>query len=148
MGKSRLASSFSIVLILAGIVSLFLNGGPRLSIDFKGGTQVAVRYSEDMDINAVRDAMGTVSIEGRSFDFSKEEIKHFGSKKEVSIRIPHFDDEPENFSQAIVDYLYDAFPGQVPENSHAFLLSIEKVGPKIGTELSGKRWVPFSLRLF
>ncbi len=137
MGKSRIASSLSIVLILAGIVSLFLNGGPRLSIDFKGGTLVAVRYTEDIDINSVRDAMRTVSIEGRTFDFSKEEIKHFGSKKEVSIRISHFEDEPDNFSQSIVNHLYNTFP-QVPENTQSFILSVDKVGPKIGTELSGK----------
>ncbi|MDP6533258.1 MAG: protein translocase subunit SecF [Candidatus Marinimicrobia bacterium] len=137
MSKNRIAASLSIVLILAGIVSLFLNGGPRLSIDFKGGTLVAVRYTEDMDITDVRSAMESVTIESRTFDFSKEEIKHFGSNKEVSIRISHFDDEPENFSQSIVQHLYKSFP-QVPEEYQNFLLSVEKVGPKIGTELSGK----------
>lgn len=138
MGRSKVGFTLSAVLILAGIMSLVMQGGPRLSIDFKGGTLVAVKFTEPMDINDVRTVMENVPVEGITYDFSREEIKHFGSPSEVSVRISHLEDEPENFSQVIINHLYNSFPGQVPENTQEFILSVEKVGPKIGAELSGK----------
>lgn len=138
MKQQRLGFVLSGALILAGLISLVMQGGPKLSIDFKGGTMIVVRFTEPMEINPVRDAMGNVSIEGQTFDFSRSEIKHFGNDASVSVRLPSLEDEPENFGQRVVNYLYDSFPGRVPENSADFILSIDQVGPKIGSELSGK----------
>lgn len=138
MKQQRLGFVLSGTLILAGLISLVMQGGPKLSIDFKGGTMIVVRFTEPMEINPVRDAMGNVSIEGQTFDFSRSEIKHFGNDASVSVRLPSLEDEPENFGQRVVNYLYDSFPGRVPENSADFILSIDQVGPKIGSELSGK----------
>jgi len=122
----------------AGIISLILAGGPLLSIDFKGGTLLAVHFSDPVDVNDIRSAMSAVSIDGQSFDFSKAEIKLFGSTRDISVRIPHMDEEPANFAQRIIAYLRESFPDKVPEVESDFILSIEKVGPKIGSELSNK----------
>ena len=102
MGQRKLAAILSAFVILAGVISLVINGGPKLSIDFKGGTLVSVQYTEPMDVTAVRSAMGNVNIDGQSFDFSREEIKHFGGPDAVSVRVPHIDDAPENFAQKIL----------------------------------------------
>ena len=51
MSKTFIASCISALLILVGAVSLITNGGPKLSIDFKGGTLVAVNFTEPVDIN-------------------------------------------------------------------------------------------------
>jgi preprotein translocase SecF subunit len=138
MSQSRFAYFLSGVLILAGLISMLLQGGPRLSIDFKGGTMVAVQFTEDMNVNDVRQSMRGVLIEGRSHDFSRAEIKHFGSYKDISVRLPIGEEQPEDFPQLIVNHLYDSFPTVVPADYNNFILSIEKVGPKIGAELSGK----------
>ena len=138
MSQRRFAFFLSGAVILAGLISLFLQGGPRLSIDFKGGTLVAVQFIEDMDVNDVRQSMGAVLIEGRSHDYSRAEIKHFGPASDISVRLPILEDQPENFPQLIVNHLYDSFPAVVPADQNDFILSIEKVGPKIGAELSGK----------
>jgi len=114
-----------------------MNGGPKLSIDFKGGTMVAVNFTGSVDINEIRSAMADVSIDGQTFDFSKAEIKHFGDESNVAVRIASMDNEPEKFSQKFVDKVADVYPDLVPENRTDFILSIEKVGPKIGAELSG-----------
>ena len=58
MNKKMLALSLSAILLLAGIVSLAINKGPKLSIDFKGGTFVAVEYTEDVKVEDVRSKMG------------------------------------------------------------------------------------------
>ena len=91
-----------------------------------------------MDVNDVRQSMGAVSIEGRAHDYSRAEIKHFGSARDISVRLPILEDQPENFPQLIVNHLYDSFPTVVPADQNDFILSIDKVGPKIGAELSGK----------
>jgi len=138
MQQRKLAFIISVVVILSGVISLLVNGGPKLSIDFKGGTLVSVQYNEDMDITAVRSAMGKLSVDGQNFDFSREEIKHFGDLGAVLIRVPHIDDSPQNFAQKIVDHLYNSFPGMVPEDKSDFILGKGTVSPKIGSELSGK----------
>ena len=138
MAQSRLGLYVSGAVIGAGIISLILAGGPLLSIDFKGGTHLAVHFTDPVDVNDIRSAMSTVSIDGQPFDFSKTEIKQFGSTRDISVRIPHLDKEPANFAQRIIAYLRKSFPDKVPEVESDFILSIEKVGPKIGAELSNK----------
>ena len=138
MEQSRLGLYLSGAVIGAGIISLILAGGPLLSIDFKGGTLLAVHFADPVDVNDIRSAMSVVSIDGQQFDFSKAEIKLFGNKQDISVRIPHMDEEPENFAQRIISHLRQSFPDEVPEVESDFILSIEKVGPKIGSELSNK----------
>ena len=137
MSKTGLAGLLSAVLIVAGVASMVLKGGPKLSIDFKGGTMVAVNYTDPVDINEVRSALDQVIIEGQTFDFSKAEIKHFGDESNVAVRLPGIEDEPEQFAHKFVEKMAEAFPTLVPDNKTEFILSIEKVGPKIGAELSG-----------
>ena len=137
MSNIKVAAILSTTIIIAGIVSMVINGGPKLSIDFKGGTFVAVNYTAPVDINEIRNAMTNVSIDGQIFDFSKAEIKHFGDESNVAVRIANIEDEPEKFSQKFVGALGEAFPSLVPDEKNDFILSIEKVGPKVGAELSG-----------
>lgn len=137
MGNTKVAVFISAVLILAGIGSMITKGGPKLSIDFIGGTLVAVNYTEAMDINVVRSSLSSVVIDGQSFDFSQAEIKHFGDESNIAVRLPSMENEPEKFSRNFVNKMAEAFPESVPENRTEFILSMEKVGPKIGAELSG-----------
>jgi len=138
MSQYKMGAFLSGTVIILGIVSLILAGGPLLSIDFKGGTLLAVHFKEPVDINEFRSVMRNVNIDGESFDFSKAEIKLFGSPQDISVRIPHMDEEPENFAQKIITHLRNSFSEQVSEFDSDFILSIEKVGPKIGAELSNK----------
>ena len=137
MSGSFIAGLLSAGLILAGVISMVMNGGPKLSIDFKGGTMVAVNFTEPVDINEIRSAMTDVSLDGNNFDFSKEEIKHFGDESNVAIRLASLKDEPPQFSQRVADKIADVYPELVPKDRKDFILSMEKVGPKVGAELSG-----------
>ena len=137
MSGSFVAGLLSAGLILAGVISMVMNGGPKLSIDFKGGTMVAVNFTEPVDINEIRSAMTDVSLNGQNFDFSKEEIKHFGDESNVAIRLASLKNEPPQFSQRVADKIAEVYPELVPEDRKDFILSMEKVGPKVGAELSG-----------
>ena len=136
MSKSALALALSAILLISGLISMVINGGPKLSIDFKGGTFVAVNFTGPVDIDNIRSAMGNISINGQNFDFSKEEIKHFGDNSNVAIRIPSLDNEPAEFSSHIIEHLASIYPALVPESESEFILTTEKVGPKVGSELS------------
>ena len=138
INNSRFTILLSGALILAGIFSLIINNGPKLSIDFKGGTLIAVQYTKPININDLRSQLKNVNINGQSFDFSTSEIKHFGDNSNVSVRIANLENEPEKFSQNFIDILKDIYPDALPEDKDDFILSIDKVGPKIGSELSGK----------
>ena len=137
MSKATYAGFLSAVLLLLGLISLVANRGPKLSIDFKGGTLVAVNFTKPVDINKIRSGLENLSIEGRDFDFSNEEIKHFGDESNIAIRIASIENEPAKFANKVSEKLAEIYPDFVPENKNDFILSLEKVGPKIGAELSG-----------
>ena len=136
MSRTFIASCISAVLILVGAVSLITNGGPKLSIDFKGGTLVAVNFTEPVDINKIRSSLSSVSIDGQNFDFSKEEIKHFGDESNVAIRIASMENEPPLFANRVSESLASVYPDLLPQEKSDFILSVDKVGPKVGAELS------------
>ena len=128
-----------IVSSICFVLSLFmLLSGLNLGIDFRGGTMIGLNFSEDIEIQEVRAAMQSISIEGQEFDLSAEEIKHFGNSTNVMIKFKVRDDAPENFEQEIVNHLYQKMNEKVPEDKNNFILSIDTVSPKIGSELSGK----------
>ena len=121
------------------VLSLFMIfSGLNLGIDFRGGTMIGLNFSEEVEIQEVRAAMQSILIEGQEFDLSTEEIKHFGNNTDVMIKINTRDDAPKNFAQEIVNHLYQNMNEKVPEDKNNFILSVETVGPKVGSELSGK----------
>jgi len=138
INNSKFTILLSSALILASIFSLVINKGPELSIDFKGGTLIAVNYTKPVNINDLRSKLKTVNIDGRNFDFSSAEIKHFGNESSVALRIANIENEPENFSGKLIEVLKNSFPDGYPKNKNDFILSIGKVSPKVGSELSGK----------
>lgn len=136
LGKTNITTILSMFLIAAGIISMVLNGGPKLSIDFKGGTLVAVNYTEPVNIEKIRSELSSVLIDGQLFNFSNAEIKYFGDESNIAVRIASMDEEPEQFSKKFSDKLASIFPELVPADKNNFILSVEKVGPKVGAELS------------
>jgi len=128
-GLSSAMALGSVILLLMGI---------NLGIDFKGGTAIGVSFSEDITIEEVRNSLKTVSINDISFDLSAEEIKYFGSKSDVMIKIKTLENEPENFGQVIINHLFSSLNNKTPGNKNDFILSLGSVSPKVGSELSGK----------
>ncbi len=49
--------SASLVLSVAGLVSLAINGGPKLGIEFKGGMEMTVKFASAPDVEKIRSAM-------------------------------------------------------------------------------------------
>jgi preprotein translocase subunit SecF len=57
MGKAKFFYALSGILLLAGWTSIYLNHGLRYSIDFKGGTNVDVRFAQPPNIDQIRSGL-------------------------------------------------------------------------------------------
>src|SRR6476646_11095043 len=57
MGKAKYFYVLSAILLIAGWTSIFLQGGLRYSIDFKGGTNVDVRFAQPPNIDKIRSGL-------------------------------------------------------------------------------------------
>lgn len=80
VGTRKTAFIISIVLILAGLVSLAIKGGPDLSIDFEGGTLVQVRFEEPVPIEQLREVVAGAGYE-------EAQIQVFGQPNEYLIKV-------------------------------------------------------------
>jgi preprotein translocase subunit SecF len=61
MGKAKYFFALSGILLLAGWASIFLKGGLRYGIDFKGGTNVRVRFAKPPNVDEIRKGL---SVQG------------------------------------------------------------------------------------
>ncbi len=57
LGKTKLALGISLALIVATIVSLVVKGGPKWGIDFRGGTNVTVRFLHNPPLDQIRSVL-------------------------------------------------------------------------------------------
>jgi len=129
VGNFRRAYLFSLALILAGVISLIVHGGPNYGIDFAGGTLVQIRFKEPTRIDEVRKALATAEL-------AEAAIQDFGTNgtapSEFLIRVPIKGEQLSDFSAQITSALEAKFGKDSWE-----IQRMETVGPRVGTEL---RW--------
>jgi preprotein translocase subunit SecF len=116
------AITVSAIIILAGIVSMIVKGGPRYGVDFLGGTVIQVHFPQAPKIGEVREALTNAG-------YGDVEIKTFGAANEILLRVQK-QEEGAAVSETIMKALRDAFPQNLPEER-----LVESVGPKVGKEL-------------
>jgi len=117
ISKQKIAGFLSITLIVAGIASLIIKGGPLLSIDFTGGTVAQVKFEKPVELGQLRKTLSDYGFEGA-------EIVEFGSPDEVLIKT-QFSGSSSEISEKLTLALGNSFT----------LRRVESVGPKIGKEL-------------
>ncbi len=119
-GKRKIAMIFSLILMVASIGSLIING-LNLGVDFTGGTVIEVGYKEATDVDKIRE-----SLAAANFDAS---VQHFGTAKDVLIRIaPHEGEDRAKIGDAVFSVLKG-------NDADVELRRVEFVGPQIGDEL-------------
>jgi len=62
MGKAKYFYALSGILLLAGWTSIYLKGGLRYGIDFKGGTNVDVRFAQALHIDKLRSGLSAQGL--------------------------------------------------------------------------------------
>src|ERR1700731_3282333 len=62
MGKAKYFFALSGILLLAGWTSIFFGSGIRYGIDFKGGTNVDVRFSQPPNVDKLRSSLAAQGL--------------------------------------------------------------------------------------
>ena len=123
LGKRKIAGIISGAIILAGLVSLVVHGGPLYSIDFEGGTEIQVLFTESTDVEAVRSVLSEIG-------YGDAAIRGFGSEDEFLIHV-----KTATKSDEQVNTIREAL-ASIHGGSYE-IRRLETVGPKIGKELRG-----------
>ncbi|OQX95908.1 protein translocase subunit SecF, partial [candidate division KSB1 bacterium 4572_119] len=122
IGKRKIALTISGILILLGIVSLVLRGGPNYGIDFTGGTSLQIRFENPVDVGTLRNILSGMNL-------GNTEIKEFSAHNEFLVRIQQVE-SAEDLSDVVVR----EFKNNLPDNELEIRMR-ETVGPRIGNEL-------------
>ena len=125
VGAMKPAFSLSAALVIISAVLMLIHGGPRLSIDFTGGSVLQVKIDPVPAVQDIRSALESKGYEG-------VQVTEFGSADEFLITFPTPVTEGETLdaAQILLTDLREGLPGAGIE-----LRREESVGPKIGGEL-------------
>ncbi|MDX2129244.1 MAG: protein translocase subunit SecF [Chloroherpetonaceae bacterium] len=120
IGKRKIAYVISAVMLFVGLGSMAIRGF-HYGIDFKGGTEIVLRFQEPVEIAKIRAIASSVEISGV--------IKEFGNPKEVMITT--------DFSGDLNDLqgrLETGLKRELAQNPFE-ILKIDAVGPTIANDL-------------
>ncbi len=123
----------SAAVLLIGIVSILGINGIRQGIDFAGGTLLELHFDPAVQVEDIRSQLGRVPVGEAEIDLSKSEIKQFGSENDILIRVSESGAGTE-VADGIMGVLEAGFASSIEEME--WIRRQEKVGPKIGSELS------------
>ncbi len=116
----KIAYAISIILLLSGMVSLVFRG-LNYGIDFRGGSEVVIRFEKNVDVGSVRAALKDAGVSGT--------LKQYGIDR--SFLLSTVFSGQTNELKSLVS---NAFNNRFPENSHE-IVRIDSVGPSIASDL-------------
>ncbi len=123
----------SAAVLLIGVVSILGINGIRPGIDFAGGTLLELHFEPAVQVEDIRGQLDRVPVGDAEIDLSKSEIKQFGSENDILIRVTESGEGTE-VADGIMEVLESGFAASIAEME--WIRRQEKVGPKIGSELS------------
>lgn len=130
VGNIGLFGGISLVLVIAALIYLGVKG-INYGIDFRGGTEIQVKFQQDVAIDDLREAVTGLNL-------GDVGIQSFGDESEFVIRFQTeaktTEKETNEAAQASVNQLRQTiettFQAQGPE-----LRRVDSVGPQVGAEL-------------
>lgn len=117
----KILGTMSLILV-AGSIILLATRGLNLGLDFTGGTTVVMQGQGNVDAAKVREAL-------QDKGFPDAIVQHYGSDKEISIRVAPKEDLD---SKKMGDLVSSAVATKVPDLT---TLQVEYIGPQVGNEL-------------
>lgn len=121
MKQRWIAASISAVIVIFSLISLFWHG-LNLGLDFTGGTQAEVTFSQAVDVNQLR-----VQLVNAGFEQAVVQAyaKTTGTENMYSVRVGLYKDLTQ---EQLKGKLVSAMPG-------AQIKSLEYIGPQVGKQL-------------
>jgi preprotein translocase subunit SecF len=127
VGRRKLALIFSLLLIVAGMVSLVAKGGPEYGIDFSGGTLIQVKFAQATNAKDIKKALQDMALKGLVVQKFEEESHEF------LLRVQEASSELEGLGQQIGTHLQKSYGEGAVE-----IRRVEMVGPQVGKDLRKK----------
>ncbi len=127
LSKKWIAIGLSTILNILAIVSLIVHGGPKMGIDFEGGTLVVVKFTQPMTADAIRKSLDPVGL-------GTSTIQQYGLAEErtFSIRGREADVSASDLSLKIKAAI-EKGTGKTVE-----VVGKDSVGPQVGQDLWDK----------
>ncbi|MCG8377805.1 MAG: protein translocase subunit SecF [Chlorobiales bacterium] len=116
----KIAYVISLTLMLAGLVSLFVRG-LNFGIDFRGGTEVVLRFENDVTVGEVRSVLKEAGVEGA--------VKSYGADRSILVQTG-FEGDLNQLKALVTNALDD----RITDNPHE-VLRVDSVGPSIASDL-------------
>tara|TARA_Y100000780_G_scaffold232222_1_gene261699 strand:- start:4449 stop:5354 length:906 start_codon:yes stop_codon:yes gene_type:complete len=128
IGSAKLFVGISVALVVISI-GLLVSKGLNYGIDFAGGTEIQVRFSETVNTNQVREAVAGMG-------FSKAQVQSFAEGNEFVVRLPSAEGKSEKeINKENNATIQKAREGLSTQFSGAEIRRVDSVGPQIGSEL-------------
>ena len=127
LGKSKIAFTVSVAMILVSILSLIIHKGPRYGIDFAGGTLIQVKFVEPVNIKDIKSGLAAI-------DLGASTVQLFGDQKENEYLIRT--DRSAATSQGFSLKVQNALKSSVGQDAE--IRRVEMVGPQVGKDLREK----------
>ncbi len=138
VGKRKIAYTMSTIFIITGFTLMYVQGGPNLGVDFKGGRAYVVDFNKKMEASEVGDKLRPV------FEGAGLEVKQYGSPNRLRITTGYLaEDESPAADAKVVAALNQglaAYSADAPK-----INSTSKVGATIADDI--KRTSVLSLGL-
>ncbi len=128
IGKRKFAFSFSLLLIIAGVISLVMHGGPRYGVDFSGGTLLQLKFKVPAGEKEIRNGLKELHMQGITI-----QRLGGGDKNEFLVRSELTETKLQTLSKKVKDALEKKFG-----KGNVEVLRVEMVGPKVGKDLRQK----------
>jgi len=127
ISRKKIAFCLSIACIAISFLSLIIHKGPRLGVDFAGGTLIQIKFTSPVRIDDIKSGLATIGV-------SKSSVQQFGQQIDneflVRTEISHGSDE--GFTNDIKKALDSINAGEVE------IRRVEMVGPQVGEDLRKK----------
>ncbi len=116
----KIAYGFSIILLLAGMVSLGVKG-LNYGIDFRGGSEVVIRFEKNADVGQIRSVLDAAGVSGT--------LKQYGMDRSFLLSTV-FQGDTGQLKSLVSNALNDRIKG-----NHHEIVRIDAVGPSIASDL-------------
>lgn len=127
VGRKKIALILSVTCIAVSFLSLIIHKGPRLGIDFAGGTLVQVKFTSAVNIDDIKSGLAAVGL-------GKSSVQEFGQQidNEFLIRTEASYKSDKGLTSDIKKAMQSSTEGEVE------IRRVEMVGPQVGEDLRKK----------
>lgn len=130
VGKAWFFGGISLLLVVASLIYLAVHG-INYGIDFKGGTEIQVKFEQGVTIDQVRDSVA-------GLDLGEVGVQSFGEGNEFIIRFQGREGATDKETNEILNADLAKVRGIITEKfvaSNPDIRRIDTVGPQVGAEL-------------